>query len=81
MSPIRRYLRITRHSAIEVRIYLQNPALAQSWLLNPRNDVLARIITAIRPYVERQLREEDARIRGKIKKKKGIKDEVHGGEC
>ncbi|KAI9726884.1 MAG: hypothetical protein M1828_000232 [Chrysothrix sp. TS-e1954] len=78
MSPIRRYLRITRHSAIEVRIYLQNPALAQSWLLSPRNDVLTRIITAIRPYVERQLREEDARIRGKTKKKKGVKDEVHG---
>ena len=79
MAPIRRYLRITRHSAIELRIYLQDPTQAQSWLLNPRNDVLARIITAIRPYVERQLREEDARVRGKGRKKKGVKDEVKGG--
>ncbi|KAH7018413.1 uncharacterized protein B0I36DRAFT_39051 [Microdochium trichocladiopsis] len=77
MAPIRRYLRITRYSVLECRIYLDNPALAQSWLLNPRHPVLPRVIEAVRPLVLPKLREERERARTKKgSKKKGIKDVV-----
>ncbi|KXJ86790.1 hypothetical protein Micbo1qcDRAFT_167882, partial [Microdochium bolleyi] len=77
MAPIRRYLRITKYSVLECRIYLDNPALAQSWLLNPRNPVLPRVIEAVRPLVLPKLREERERARTKkSSKKKGIKDVV-----
>ncbi|TLD12982.1 uncharacterized protein PgNI_04399 [Pyricularia grisea] len=65
MAPIRRYLRITKFSVLEVRIYLDNPALAQSWLLNPRAPVLPRVIEAVRPLVLPKLREERERSRKK----------------
>ncbi|KAL7926841.1 hypothetical protein ACQKWADRAFT_278733 [Trichoderma austrokoningii] len=76
MAPIRRYLRITKYSALECRIYLDNPALAQSWLLNPRNPILPQVIEAIRPLVIPKLREEKERIRKKSAKKKTIKDVI-----
>ncbi|KAH8202766.1 hypothetical protein TruAng_003037 [Truncatella angustata] len=76
MAPIRRYLRITKYSVLEVRIYLDNPALAQSWLLHPRHNVLPRIMEAVRPLVLPKLREEKERARKKSTKKKGIKDVV-----
>lgn len=77
MSPIRRYLRITKYSVLEVRIYLDNPALAQSWLLNPRAPVLPRVIEAVRPLVLPKLREERERSRKKKStKKRAIKDVV-----
>lgn len=80
MAPIRRYLRITKYSVLEVRIYLDNPALAQSWLLNPRFDILPRIIQAVRPLVLPKLREENERAKGKSsRKQKGVKDVVHDG--
>ncbi len=81
MAPIRRYLRITRYSVLEVRIYLDNPALGASWLLNTRNPVLPRVIEAVRPLVLPKLREESARERGKVRgsKKKGVKDVVVEG--
>lgn len=81
MAPIRRYLRITRFSVLEVRIYLDNPALAQSWLLNSRDPVLPRIIDAIRPLVLPKLREENenAKRKGGKKKNKGVRDVVVEG--
>lgn len=80
MAPIRRYLRITKYSVIECRIYLDNPALAQTWLLNPRKPVLPRVIESVRPLVLPKLREEKERSRKKSTKKKGIKDVVVEGK-
>ena len=80
MAPIRRYLRITKYSVLEVRIYLDNPVLASSWLLHPRKPVLPRVIEAVRPLVLPKLKEENARDRGKAKgRKKGVKDVVVEG--
>ncbi|KAI0868978.1 hypothetical protein GGS24DRAFT_182777 [Hypoxylon argillaceum] len=76
MAPVRRYLRITKYSVIECRIYLDNPGLAHTWLLNARNPVLPRVIESVRPYVLPKLREERERSRKRSKKKKGIKDVV-----
>ncbi|KAI0200838.1 hypothetical protein F4808DRAFT_141109 [Astrocystis sublimbata] len=77
MAPIRRYLRITKYSVLECRIYLDNPGLAHTWLLNPRHPVLPRVIESVRPYVLPKLREERERNRNKRStKKKGIKDVV-----
>lgn len=82
MAPIRRYLRITSSSVLEVRIYLENPALSSSWLLRSRNPILPRVIEAVRPLVLPKLREENERekSRGRLKaKKKGVKDTVVEG--
>lgn len=79
MAPVRRYLRITKYSVIECRIYLDNPGLAHTWLLNARNPVLPRVIESVRPYVLPKLREERERSRKRSKKKKGIKDVVVEG--
>ncbi|KXX83109.1 hypothetical protein MMYC01_200336 [Madurella mycetomatis] len=77
MAPIRRYLRITKYSVLECRIYLDNPALAQSWLLNPRDPVLPKVIESVRPLVLPKLREEQERERSRRKsKKRSIKDVV-----
>ncbi|KAF9870247.1 hypothetical protein CkaCkLH20_12333 [Colletotrichum karsti] len=78
MAPLRRYLRITKYSVLECRIYLDNPALAQSWLLNPRNPILPKVIESVRPLVLPKLREEKEREKTKKKssKKKSIKDVV-----
>lgn len=78
MAPIRRYLQISKHYFLEVRLHLEDP-YSQSWLLNPRNDVLTRIIDTIKPLVIRQLRDDRERARGKSKKRKGIKDVAYGG--
>jgi hypothetical protein len=82
MAPIRRYLRISEYSVLEVRIYLDNPSLASSWLLHPRHPVLPRVIEAVRPLVLPKLNEERERdqSRGRLKaKKKGVKDVVIEG--
>ncbi|KAI4227557.1 MAG: hypothetical protein L6R36_002323 [Xanthoria steineri] len=77
MPPIRRYLRITQYSVLECRIYLDNPADAQRWLLNERSPVLPRVIEAVRPLVLPKLREENAKAKsGKGGKRKGWKDVV-----
>ncbi|KAI8959800.1 hypothetical protein F5Y11DRAFT_331824 [Daldinia sp. FL1419] len=76
MAPIRRYLRITKYSVLECRIYLDNPALVHTWLLNPRNPVLPRVIESVRPLVLPKLREERERSRKRSTKKKSIKDVV-----
>lgn len=76
MAPIRRYLRITKFSVLEVRIYLHKPSDA-SWLLSSRDNVLARIIQEVRPKVLPKLREENENSKQKTKgskKKRGIKD-------
>ena len=79
MAPIRRYLRITKYSVLECRIYLDNPALAETWLLNSRNPILPRVIESVRPLVLPKLREENERSKGKGSKKKGVKDVVVEG--
>lgn len=80
MAPTRRYLRITKYSVLECRIYLDNPALVHSWLLNPRNPILPKVIEAVRPLVLPKLREERERAQSKKKsKKRSIKDVVIEG--
>lgn len=81
MAPVRRYLRITKYSVLECRIYLDSPALAQSWLLHPRHQTLARVIEAIGPLVLPKLREERERERTKKKpsKKSRLKDVIIQG--
>ena len=76
MPPVRRYLRISRHSVLECRIFLDNPADRDRWLLNPQDPALNRIFDAIKPYVLPKLREENERIKSKGKKKKSVKDTV-----
>lgn len=81
MAPIRRYLRITKHSVLEVRIYLDNPAHTESWLLRRNDPALPRVIEAVRPLVLPKLREENERASGKKgKAKKGVKDIVVAGK-
>ncbi|KAB8290379.1 hypothetical protein EYC80_010812 [Monilinia laxa] len=75
MAPIRRYLRISKFSILECRIYVDNPALAESWLLNSRNPILPRVIEKVRPLVLPKLREEQERSKSKGKKK-SVKDVV-----
>lgn len=80
MPPIRRYLRITKYSVLECRIYLDNPGDAHRWLLNTAAPVLPRVINAVRPLVLPKLREENARAKSnKGGKKKGWKDVVVEG--
>ncbi|KAF2151921.1 hypothetical protein K461DRAFT_294787 [Myriangium duriaei CBS 260.36] len=77
MAPIRRYLRITRYSVLEVRIYLEKPSIADSWLLSSRSPALPRVIDAVRPLVLPKLREENENAKKKGgKKKKATKDTV-----
>lgn len=64
---------------LECRIYLDDPALAHSWLLNPRSPVLPKVIESVRPLVLPKLREERERSRKKSTKKRGIKDIVVEG--
>nr|POE77619.1 hypothetical protein CFP56_09266 [Quercus suber] len=74
MAPIRRYLRLTKYSVLEVRIYLDKPSDAP-WLLSSRDPVLPRILEEVRPKVLPKLREENENAKKKGgKKKKGIKD-------
>ena len=79
MAPIRRYLRITKYSVLECRIFLDNPVLAESWLLNTRSPVLPRVIESVRPLVLPKLREENEHSKGKRSKKKRVKDVVVEG--
>jgi hypothetical protein len=80
MAPIRRYLRITKYSVLECRIYLDSPAPPESWLVRKNDPALPRIIEAIRPYVLPKLREENERAQRKGKAKKGaVKDIVVQG--
>lgn len=85
MAPLRRYLRITKHSILEVRIYLDRPADAEAWLLKRGDPALPRVIQAIRPLVLPKLREENERGSGRGRggaksKKKGVKDVVIEGK-
>jgi hypothetical protein len=74
MAPIRRYLRISKYSVLECRIFLENPSDAR-WLLdsNARDPVLPRIFNTIKPLVLPKLREENERALAK-KKSNPVKD-------
>lgn len=74
MAPIRRYLRISKYSVLECRIYLDNPADTR-WLLDPRDPVLKRIFTLIKPLVLPKLREENERAKAR-KKSNPVKDVI-----
>ncbi|KAF3386638.1 hypothetical protein F1880_000484 [Penicillium rolfsii] len=74
MAPIRRYLRISKYSVLECRIYLDNPSDSR-WLLNPRDPVLPRVFSAIQPLVLPKLREENERLWSR-KKGKPVKDVI-----
>jgi hypothetical protein len=75
MPPIRRYLRITQYTVLEVRIYLDNPAQSP-WLLRGADPALPRIIAAIRPLVLPKLREENEKAKGKGAAKKKVTEDV-----
>lgn len=77
MAPIRRYLRISKYSVLECRIYLENPSDAR-WLLDGRDSVLLRVFKRIQPLVLPKLREENERAKAK-KKSKPVKDVVVEG--
>ena len=79
MPPIRRYLRISKYSVLECRIFLENPADGPRWLLSLQDPALPRVFEAIQPLVLPKLREENERARGKGKKKKAVKDVVTRG--
>ncbi|KAK2878155.1 hypothetical protein FQN49_001106 [Arthroderma sp. PD_2] len=72
MGPIRRYLRVSKYTVLECRIYLENPADSR-WLLDSHDAMLQRVIASIRPLVQPKLREEKERIKAK-KKSKPVKD-------
>ncbi|EIT79741.1 hypothetical protein BDV35DRAFT_381153 [Aspergillus flavus] len=74
MAPIRRYLRISKYTILECRIYLENPSDTR-WLLDSRDPVLPRIFGAIRPLVLPKLREENERLFAR-KKGKPVKDVI-----
>ena len=81
MAPVRRYLRISKYSVLECRIYVDNPALVPSWLLHPRNPVLPRVMESVRPLVLPKLMEERERAKKKGTKKKGaIRDVLVEGK-
>jgi hypothetical protein len=77
MAPIRRYLRISKYSVLECRIYLENPADSR-WLLDSRDPVLPRIFKTIKPLVLPKLREENERALAK-KKSNPVKDVIAEG--
>lgn len=77
MAPIRRYLRISKYSVIECRIYPEKPSDAR-WLLDSRSPGLPRVFAAIRPLVLPRLREENERLWMR-KKAKPVKDVVSEG--
>jgi hypothetical protein len=74
MAPIRRYLRISKYSVLECRIFLENPSDTR-WLLDSSRDnaVLPRIFETIKPLVLPKLREENERALAK-KKSNPVKD-------
>ncbi|KAL3465473.1 hypothetical protein BJX64DRAFT_285410 [Aspergillus heterothallicus] len=74
MAPIRRYLRISKYSVLECRIYLEDPSDSR-WLLDSRDPVLPRIFASIRPLILPKLREENERLVAR-KKGKPVKDVV-----
>ncbi|KAH1463779.1 hypothetical protein KXV31_007022 [Aspergillus fumigatus] len=74
MAPVRRYLRISKFSVLECRIYLENPSDSR-WLLDSRDPVLPRIFAATRPLVLPKLREENERLYAR-KKGKPVKDVI-----
>ncbi|TQS34168.1 hypothetical protein Golomagni_05458 [Golovinomyces magnicellulatus] len=76
MAPLRRYVRITKYSVLECRIFLENPTLGESWLVNPRTAILSRVMKSIYPLIAPKLREEYERSKNKNFMKKSIRDSI-----
>ncbi|RPB25739.1 hypothetical protein L211DRAFT_856440 [Terfezia boudieri ATCC MYA-4762] len=55
------YLRVSKYTVLETRIYLDDPTLLKSWFLNPRDPILPKVIEAVRSMVLPKLREETTR--------------------
>ena len=79
MAPIRRYLRISKYSVLECRVFVEDPADTQRWLLNPGDPVLPRVFESVKPLILPKLREENDRAKGKGRKRKTVKDVVTEG--
>jgi hypothetical protein len=81
MPPLRRYLRITKYTVLEVRIHLSQPSQS-GWLLRGADPALARVIAAIRPLILPKLRDENEKANGpkSVAKKKRVKDVVKQGK-
>jgi hypothetical protein len=79
MPPIRRYVRISKHSVLECRIFMENPADGPRWLVSSSDAALPRVIEAVRPLILPKLREENDRAKGTGKKKKRVKDVITKG--
>ncbi|KFZ08179.1 hypothetical protein V501_06084 [Pseudogymnoascus sp. VKM F-4519 (FW-2642)] len=73
MAPLRRYLRITPSSVLEVRIYPSPPG---PWLLSTRS-LLSRVLAEVRPLILPKLREENERVKARGRGR-GVKDVVSG---
>ncbi|RPB01717.1 hypothetical protein L873DRAFT_595957 [Choiromyces venosus 120613-1] len=77
MPVLRRYCRVSKYTVLEVRIYLDNPADLNTWLLSPRYNILPRIFRSIKPHVLPKLKEERERNSGgKGKSAKPVNDVV-----
>ncbi|RKF74256.1 hypothetical protein GcC1_085028 [Golovinomyces cichoracearum] len=76
MAPLRRYVRITEYSVLECRIFLENPALGESWLVNPRTAILSRVMKSVYPLIAPRLREEYERSKNKSFPKKSNRDSI-----
>jgi hypothetical protein len=75
MAPIRRFLRISKFNVLECRNIIQNPELAETWLLHPRDPVLPKVLESVRPLIKDKLEEEEQKAKAKSKKsKKATKD-------
>ncbi|KAF2837060.1 hypothetical protein M501DRAFT_1006966 [Patellaria atrata CBS 101060] len=81
MPPTRRYLRLTKHTVLETRIYLDDPSQL-TWLLRPGAEALPRIVQAVRGLVLPKLREENERAvgKGKGKGRGRVRDVVVGDD-
>ncbi|KAF8433811.1 hypothetical protein BGX38DRAFT_1255540 [Terfezia claveryi] len=81
MNRFPRYLRVSKYTVLETRIYLDDPTLLKSWFLNPRDPILPKVIEAVRSMVLPKLREETARVMSggaKSKKNRAVKEVVTG---
>ena len=65
MPPHTTYLRITRKSVLQLRIFTEHPLDAgQRWLIHPTDPALPKVIQAMRHLILPKLREENARKYG-----------------
>lgn len=79
MAPIRRYVRVSRFTVLEMRIHLENPSDAHRWLLRAQDPALPRVMEAIRPLIGPKLNEARDNDRKAGKNKEIVTDLVVRG--